>query len=107
MKGKDKIPESLIENEKEEMDEKVLTSIQLYLSNEVLQEVVHEKTTISLWLKLESLYMTKTLVNRLHLKQWLFTLCMVEGTSIKSHLDDFSLVIMDLKNMDVKIEDKD
>ena len=32
---------------------------------------------------------------------------MAEGISIKSHLDDFSLIIMDLENMDMKIEDED
>ena len=32
---------------------------------------------------------------------------MVEGTSIKSYLDDFSSVIMDLESMDVKIEDEE
>ena len=48
LKGKDNMPESMTEYEKEEMDEKALTSIQLCLSNEVLQEVVHEKTVVSL-----------------------------------------------------------
>ena len=48
MKGKDKMPESLSEDEKKEIDEKALMSIQLCLSNEVLWEVAHEKTTASL-----------------------------------------------------------
>ena len=52
LKGKDKMPESMSVDEKEEM---ALTSIQLCLSNEVLWEVAHEKTAASLCLKLESL----------------------------------------------------
>ena len=32
---------------------------------------------------------------------------MAKGISIKSHFDDFSSVIMDLENMDVKIKGED
>ena len=32
---------------------------------------------------------------------------MAEGTCIKKHLDDFTSTIMDLKSMEVKIEDED
>ena len=32
---------------------------------------------------------------------------MVESISIKSHIDDFSSIIIDLENMDLKIEDED
>ena len=66
-------------DEKEEIDEKALTSIQLSLSNKVLWEVVHEKTAVGFWLKLESLYMIKTLANRLHLKQNTMTLSTIEA----------------------------
>ena len=51
------------EDDKEEMDEKSLTSIRFCLSNEVFREVAYEKTISSLWLKLKSLYMTKTFPN--------------------------------------------
>ena len=101
------MPKSMSDDEMSDMDEKALMSIQLYLSNEVLREIVHEKTTTNLWQKLESFYMDKTLANRLHLKQLLFMLRMAEDTSIKSHLKDFSLVIMNLENMDAKIENED
>ena len=30
-----------------------------------------------------------------------------EGTLVKTHLDEFNLVIIDLKNVDIKVEDKD
>ena len=53
LKRKDKMPKEMTEDEKEEMDEKALMSIQLCLSDEVLWEVVHEKTTTSLWQNLE------------------------------------------------------
>ena len=81
--------------------------IQLSVSNEVLREIVHEESATSAWRKLESLYMTKSLASSLHLKQRLVMLRMNEGTPIKHHMDEFTSVIMNLDNVDVKIEDKD
>ncbi|XP_073117052.1 uncharacterized protein [Elaeis guineensis] len=89
--GKEKMPSNLIEEQKEEIDDKALIAIHLCLSNGVLQEVFSEKIAASLWLKMESLYMTKFLTNKLYLKHRLYKLCMAE----------------DLKSIDVKIEEED
>jgi len=91
----------------EELDEKALSSIQLCLSKEVLREVVNETTVAKLWLKLETLYMTKNLANKLRLKERIYTIRMVEGTPIQSNLDEFNSIILDLENIDVKIDDED
>ena len=86
----DKMPTMMTKKEKTEMDEKALSLIQLNLSNEVLQEVSQETTTTGLWLKLENLYKMKTLASKLHLKQRLYLQRMSEGTSVKSHIYQFS-----------------
>ncbi|MBA0653764.1 hypothetical protein Goklo_020900, partial [Gossypium klotzschianum] len=52
----------------EELDEKTLSTIQLCLTNTVLQEVLMEKTSSTLWKMLETLYVTKSLANLLVLK---------------------------------------
>lgn len=55
----------------EDLDVKALSSIQLCLADDVLREVGEENTTAGIWLKLESIYMTKSLTNRLYLCFWL------------------------------------
>ena len=67
----------------EELEIKTHSAIQLCLADKVLREVANEDTAAGLWLKLESLYMTKSLTNKLYLKKGLFTLRMKEGTPIK------------------------
>ena len=70
----------------QELDEKVLTAIQLCLADEVLDKFSTEKTSSSLWERLQNHYLKKSLANRLILKQRLFSLRMHEGTPIKSHI---------------------
>jgi hypothetical protein len=43
--------------------EQALSAIQLCLSNEVMRKVIEETTIIGLWIKLETLYMNKSLMN--------------------------------------------
>ena len=77
------------------------------LADEVLREVVSEKTTASLWLKLESLYMTKSTTNQILLKGRLSDLRLEEGKPLKPFLNELETVVMDLRNIDMKVEDED
>lgn len=107
LKGKEVMPETWSDEEKDDVLDRALSAIQLQLADVVLREVADETTPAKLWLKLETLYMTKSLANRLYAKQRLYTLRMAEGTLIQNHLDELNKIIMDLKAMDVKINDED
>ena len=72
--GKSKKPVSMTDEQFDEIDLKAMSAIQLCLSNEVLREVMEETTAAGVWLKLESLYMTKNVTNRLILRSKLHDL---------------------------------
>nr|GEX37825.1 retrovirus-related Pol polyprotein from transposon TNT 1-94 [Tanacetum cinerariifolium] len=70
-------------------------------------KVTKETTAVGIWMKLTSLYMTKSLANRLYLKKKLYTYYMSLGMKLGDHIDEFNKLILDLANIDIKIEDKD
>ena len=100
LKGKNASPATLSNEEKEDLLEWAHSAILLSLGDEVLREIVDEETAVGLWLKLESRYMTKSLTNRLYMKQRLCTIRMKEGTPISDHLDEFNRIVIDLKNIE-------
>ncbi|KAG8480529.1 hypothetical protein CXB51_024593 [Gossypium anomalum] len=71
------------------------------------KEVLMEKTSSALWKRLEILYATKSLANRLVLKQHLFTFRMNEGELLRDHISQFITLLNDLKNVEVHIDDED
>ncbi|KAG6437869.1 hypothetical protein SASPL_102799 [Salvia splendens] len=89
------------------LDEKAHSTIMLCLSDDVIIEVVDQETAAALWTKLESLYRKKSLTNKLLLKQRLFRLSMQEGTPLRDHLENLNKILLDLRNVEVKVEDKD
>ncbi|PKI37573.1 hypothetical protein CRG98_042044 [Punica granatum] len=72
-------PERMEQSEWDELDEKELFASQLCLTNNVLREVLAKKKASALWRKLEALYMTKSLANRLALKHQLYTFRIAKG----------------------------
>ena len=91
----------------EEMVPKAASTIQLCLIDEVMYNMMDEKTAIGLWSILETLYLTKSLSNKLYLKKQLYGLCMNEKTTVLEHLNFFNKVISELLPVDVKINEED
>lgn len=56
-------------------------------------------------MKLVMLFITKSLTYK-YLKQCLFTLKTMEDMPIKDHLDVFNSILLDLKKIDVKVDDE-
>lgn len=96
-------------------DKKILSNIQakahssliLSLGDEVIREVSDEAKNIGIWEKLDSIYMKKSLTNRLYLKKKLYTLQMEESKELKKHLDDYNRIILDLNVAGVKLDEED
>jgi hypothetical protein len=74
--GKSKKTVTISDEEWEEINVRALSAIRLCLVDDVLFNIVLEKTAVGLWTKLESLYMVKSLTNRIFLKRQLYSLCM-------------------------------
>ncbi|KAL8511639.1 hypothetical protein ACS0TY_018155 [Phlomoides rotata] len=90
-----------------EIGEKAHSAIILCLGDKPLREVSKEKTVIDVWRKLESLYQTKSVSNKLYVKQKLLDFRMFEDKGLSDQLDTFNNYIDDIEDLDVKLEDDD
>ena len=57
-----------------DIDERAASAIKLHLSDDVLNNVIDETKANKIWIRLESMYMSKTLTNKLYLKKQLYVL---------------------------------
>ena len=107
LQGIRKKPSTMDEDDWKEIDGKAKATIILCLSDEVLYNVLNEDTAAGMWNRLESLYMTKSLSNKLYVKKQLYCLRMAEGTPILQHLNVFNKILNDLLALEVKMVEED
>lgn len=93
--------------EKTQNLEKAHSAIILCLGDKPLREVCREKSAASIWIKLESLYMTKSLANRLYMKQKLYSFKILDEKNVSEQIDEFIKILDDLENIEVKLEEED
>ncbi|GKE81217.1 hypothetical protein Tco_1551217 [Tanacetum coccineum] len=101
------LPADIKAGEKAALMKKAYSTLILCLGDRVLWKVTNETTAAGIWTKLTSMYMTKSLANRLYLKKKLYTYYMSPGTKLGDHIDEFNKLILDLANIDIEIEDED
>nr|GEW70297.1 zinc finger, CCHC-type [Tanacetum cinerariifolium] len=101
------LPTDMEAQTKAELNKKAHSDVILCLGNKVLREVTGETTAAGVWSKLETLYMTKSLANKLYLKKKLYAFYMSAGRKIFEHIDEFNKIVLDLANIEVKFEDED
>ncbi|GKA19882.1 retrovirus-related pol polyprotein from transposon TNT 1-94 [Tanacetum coccineum] len=101
------LPADMEAQTKAELNKKAHSAVILCLGNKVLREVTGETTAAGVWSKLETLYMTKSLANKLYLNKKLYTFYMPAGRKISKHIDEFNKIVLDLANIEVKFKDED
>lgn len=91
-----------------EIDEQARSLIHLHLTDEILRQVIEEKTAKELWDKLEALHLENIRSNKLLKKQCLYSLRMKEEgtTCLTSHINEFESIVTDLENLDELIDDE-
>jgi hypothetical protein len=75
-------PDDMVDIDWKELEEKVVATIQLCLGDDVMYHIMDEESLAANWLKLEILYMSKSLTNNLYLKQRLYGLKMAKGSDL-------------------------
>lgn len=107
LKRESDMPISLSIEQKSNILEKAHSAIILCLGDKALRQVAKEKSAAAVWLKLESLYMTKSLANRLFMKQRLYSFKIKEDSGIYYQIDEFIKILYDLENLEIKLDEED
>ncbi|KAL0293416.1 UNVERIFIED_CONTAM: Retrovirus-related Pol polyprotein from transposon TNT 1-94 [Sesamum radiatum] len=100
-------PANMDEEDWEELQQRAAGTIRLCLADEIMYHVMNLKSPGEVWKKLEIQFMSKSITNKLYLKQRLYGLKMQEGSDLAQHVNVFNQIITDLARLDVSIEDED
>lgn len=87
-------------------DTRVKNLIGTCLSDMILRKVMNEPTALGMWKALKRDYQTKTLPNRIYLKQQFASFKMEESKSIEENMDCFLKLIADLSSLN-NVSDED
>ena len=99
------LPTTLTTIQKEEIELNVYETLILNLSDNVIRQVLEEDTVHKVRKKLENLYATKDLPNKMYLRNKFFTYRMDPSKSLTNNLDEFKKIVSDFKSLEDKLND--
>lgn len=104
--GESSLPDSMLDADKAEVMEIAYNLLILHLFDNVLRQVDDENIAAKIWLKLKSIYVTKSLTNKTYFKEQLFGFKMDPNKSLDDNLDEFKKIIVSLANIEEKISNE-
>lgn len=72
-------------------------TIIMNLSDSVLRQVIEEKTSYIIWNKLNDLYVSKGIPNKMYLREKFFTFKMDPEKSLNENLDEYEKITKEFK----------
>ena len=83
------------------------SAIIMNLADNVLRQVIGEKTALGIWNKLDQLYMAKSTATKIILKGKFYGFKMNATISLEQNLDDLNKIVLSLTNMGETIKEED
>jgi len=81
--------------------------IRSFLTQDIKYHVLYETSARQLWEILEKKYLTKSIESCLQLKRRFYLFQLKRGLSIDEHMNNYTKLLTDLINVDVKFEEED
>ncbi|WRX09050.1 hypothetical protein QQP08_001537 [Theobroma cacao] len=100
-------PDDMKNVEWAELEQRCVSTIRLCIGDNVFNHVIDEDFALRLWVKLEKIYLTKSLSNKLQVRRKLYRLKMEENGDLMKHMNEFDRIIDQLKKVDVKVEEEE
>ena len=76
------------------------------LSDNVIRQVLEEETSYKIFKKLESLYVTKDLPNKMYRREKFFTYKMDPSKTLTYNIDEFKKIVSNFKSLEDKLSDE-
>lgn len=101
--GVEALPKEMFSFEKIEVLETIYSILTMHLLDNVFRQIKKENIIAKVWLKLKSLFMTKSLTNKIYPKEQLFGFKIDSTKSLVNNLGEFNKITISLTNIDEKI----